>query len=131
MGLTEPREGLVGDLHEQLPPGRARPLVEAGPVSMDEAKLGHFGFQRVHANPMIDAVELAEHVGDAAAIVAVEVAANPGPEVVGLADVDDLPGPVREEIDPRAPGEADRSGRSSRSRPSPGQSGVAGGHPGR
>ena len=34
VGLAEPRERLVGDLQEQFAPGRARPLVEAGSMSM-------------------------------------------------------------------------------------------------
>ena len=51
---------------------------------MDESELGHFGIECVHAHPVIDPMELPQHVGDTAAIVAVEVAADPRPEVVGL-----------------------------------------------
>ena len=97
-------KGLVGDLDEQLAAGRARSLVEARAMGVDESKLGHLGIECVHAHPVIDPMELAQHVGDTAAIVAVEVAANPGPEVVGLADVDDLSGSIREEINPGTPG---------------------------
>ena len=106
MCLAEPRESLVGDLDEQLAAGRSRSLVEARAMGVDESKLGHLGFECVHAHPVIDPMELAQHVGDASAFVAIKVAANPGPEVVGLADVDDLSGPIREEINPGTAGKA-------------------------
>jgi hypothetical protein len=67
---------------------------------MNQAEFGHFGIESVDADPVFDSVELTEHVPDSTTFVAIEVATNPGSQVVGLADVDHLAIAIEEEIDP-------------------------------
>ena len=65
---------------------------------LDQADLADAGLQLGRARLVVDGGELAQQVGDLDPPVAGEVAAHPGPEVLGLADVQDPPGRVAEQV---------------------------------
>ena len=77
-----------------------------GPVLVDHPQLGDLGVQLALAHPVVDRLQLAQHGGDAATLVPVEVGADSGAQVLCLADVYHRPVPVAEEVDAGEPGEA-------------------------
>ena len=108
-GDEDPRERLPdGHLHERIALVVAELDVESGPVLLDQVRLEHEGLgvgaheDRVGVGG--PARELAQ--ADPAPRVAGEVAPDPGPDGVRLADVEDPPRSVPEQIDARTAREA-------------------------
>ncbi len=101
----ETGEAVVGEPHPVSCRG-TRPPVVTGPVLVDHPQLGDLGVELALAHPVVDRLQLAQHGGDAAALVPVEVGADPGAQVLRLADVYHRPVPVAEEVDAGEPGEA-------------------------
>src|SRR4029450_5903053 len=71
----------------------------------DQADLADLGLQLGGARLVVDGGQLAQQVGDLDPVVAGEVAAHPGSKVFGLADVQDPPGGVAEQVHAGTAGE--------------------------
>jgi len=75
-------------------------------MAVDEPHLQHRSLERAGADDVVDGLGLPQQLGDLPAIVAPEVRAHPGPEVGGLAHVEDPAPETAEEVHPGPPGEA-------------------------
>jgi hypothetical protein len=100
----QPREGLGGELEPHRPLREARAAVVARLVLGDQAQLADLGLERGGAHDRRDHGGEADHLGHpAAGLAGGEVGADPGPQVLALADVEDLAALVDELVDPRQP----------------------------
>src|SRR5205814_6414300 len=99
----DPRERLGGvDLHVRVPtPCLAAPVV----LRLVAADQPRFDDERLELGPALDAVDrgrLGEEVVDLLPLVAVEVALDPGAEVLRLADVEHVAPSSPEQVDARS-----------------------------
>ncbi len=101
----EPGEGFVGEPDPVRGGAGTGAAVVARVVGQDEAQLGHLGLQFGGAHPMLDRRQLPQHLVGPAPVVPVEVGPHPGAQVGRLAHVEDLAGPVAEQVHPGAAGE--------------------------
>ena len=85
----KPRERLLGDLDPLRPLGKLRAPVVARRVAGDQPELDHVGLQRGHAGHRLDAGRHPDHLVHPRPLLGSgEVGPHPGPDVLGLADVE-------------------------------------------